>query len=199
MKTDTEGLETFVSLWKHRVYRKAILHAKVCERSRVRYGYRNPEYDALIALRELTERIDFGCNFGLIKTHLCHKYEKPNNPKDKAMCCCINCADSFGYLKIIPINQLKYYVRNFNEKTGFWREGKGCILPRNRRSNTCVTFACYELFDRNSKNYKERLNLRGLHVIEKEMNRAQDLLIEKYKMGWDDVYKRINKMGGKRA
>ena len=93
-------------------------------------------------LADLTSLINFGCNF--------------KNGKCRAdrteMCCCGSCASCFGhftetffsgYDNIEYIEEeMLYYVREYRAKTGFWRKGKGCILPRHKRSATCLTYNC---------------------------------------------------------
>ena len=59
-----------------------------------------------------------------------------------AWCCCHSCKGSVGFLRIISEDKLKRYARHFNVKTGFWRQGKGCILNHTMRSSTCLTSNC---------------------------------------------------------
>lgn len=59
-----------------------------------------------------------------------------------AWCCCHSCKNSVGFLRIISEHILKKYARHFNEKTGYWRQGKGCILNHTMRSSTCLTYNC---------------------------------------------------------
>lgn len=59
-------------------------------------------------------------------------------------CGCEDCAHEFGYIKHIRAAQytINKYAALFNQKTGFWRSRKGCILPRNLRSIRCLTRIC---------------------------------------------------------
>jgi hypothetical protein len=105
----------------------------------------------------LTKYIDYKCKFvskkedGIVYTGC---------TKEKYItCCCGNCYNSVGYLSQLPnsygdIQQIArcFSVPNVNgvwvdkiEKLGFWRRGKGCILPREYRSNTCIVHACHKL------------------------------------------------------
>ena len=78
-----------------------------------------------------TEGVDFNCG------------ECPKRSMD-TRCCCSGCAYNIGYLAMdkIPKGRVAYYLKHFDGKLGFWREGKGCILPRKYRSYTCVGYAC---------------------------------------------------------
>ncbi len=93
-------------------------------------------------LANLTKYINYGCNF---------------TPEGKCKysgnkeCCCHECYSYSGYLRLsdgigvtcekINWPQLTYYTSRF-KKTGFWREGKGCCLPRKYRSTTCLVHNC---------------------------------------------------------
>ena len=57
-------------------------------------------------------------------------------------CCCYSCIDNVGFLRMIIDSDLTYYSRRFSVKTGFWRKGKGCVLPHKMRSTTCLTHHC---------------------------------------------------------
>ncbi len=96
------------------------------------------------SLAKLTKYINYDCRF---KDGHCKEYNMD-------MCCCANCFGfaGFFYLKFFnELNeddyiekQLLYYAKRFKYDIGFWREGKGCVLPRERRSITCLTFNCAE-------------------------------------------------------
>ena len=87
-------------------------------------------------IKSLFEYIDFDCqhneNGG---------WREYSNSK---MCCCYDCFDSVGFFYILISNDLTYYSKKFNvrNKTGFWREGKGCILSHKMRSTICLTHYC---------------------------------------------------------
>ena len=59
-------------------------------------------------------------------------------------CGCEDCAYKFGYIRHIRSAQwtINKYAALFNQRTGFWRSNKGCILPRNLRSIKCLTRIC---------------------------------------------------------
>lgn len=91
----------------------------------------------------ITKHFIYPCNFD--KYGRCSVHRGP-------MCCCANCGINVGYLdKIRPVGNVKQvseiikkYARLYNRETGFWRKSKGCALPRNMRSATCVGFICSE-------------------------------------------------------
>jgi len=86
--------------------------------------------------KEVTKCIDYGCE-------LCaHKNSQAKRAKFR---CCTNCASNFGYQgeSVMNLQKIKLLMRSYDKKLGFWREGKGCILPREYRSITCLAFGCY--------------------------------------------------------
>jgi len=88
---------------------------------------------------ELTSSIDYGCSF---VDGICfiHRHQNTNE-----RCCCTGCANSHGYIdSYIQISIEGAEVRSelFDSKDGFWRKGKGCILPRKYRSRTCLRHSC---------------------------------------------------------
>lgn len=93
-------------------------------------------------LAKLTAKIDFKCRFEKGK---CREHRT-------VRCCCSNCAFYFGYLGTMFMNyysdiedieeQILYYVKKYTLRNGFWRRNKGCILPREMRSATCLTYNC---------------------------------------------------------
>jgi len=42
-------------------------------------------------------------------------------------------------------------AKHFEPKIGFWRPGKGCILPRENRSITCLTHSCEDTVTKDNK------------------------------------------------
>ena len=118
-------------------------------------------YMWFMELASLTEHIDFNCGFN--ERGICKKFRDYGGKQD-AMCCCHSCATQNGYLYILPANCSiqNRYVEMYDDKTGYWRKGKGCILPRRMRSQTCLTYSCgmvksmrkpaYALFDLIRKN-----------------------------------------------
>lgn len=102
---------------------------------------------------ELTSLIDFECNFdeaGICKVYQPRKTGPKGGKRSKALlhdlskCCCRGCWRRVGYLKALPnhTSELSDIAELFNEETGFWRSGKGCVLPREYRSNTCLFHMC---------------------------------------------------------
>lgn len=95
--------------------------------------------------RKLTSEIDFSkvCQFD--KNGFCDRENSGFRGSFKtAMCCCRNCGEKVGYLYQIPkdVGIIEILAKNFNNKTGFWRKGKGCILIREYRSQVCIQFIC---------------------------------------------------------
>jgi hypothetical protein len=114
-------------------------HIMIIDRSINRDGYYvNMWMRRVENLKRLTGRIDFGCKFD--KNGKCNA--KNTSYKNERMCCCTDCAFKIGYLNLIYEKDVYYYTKKYNKKTGFWRKGKGCILDRHMRSNTCVTYVC---------------------------------------------------------
>jgi len=130
-----------------------------------RFGSTSNEFsfDNRKKLADLTKHVDYDCGFG--STGRCKNYlETP--AEQLTMCCCNSCFDSMGYVDYLPtgdggwpydqkdnLKDLKVYARHFSEKAvkfsygytikiGYWRPGKGCILPRSYRSNTCLGYTC---------------------------------------------------------
>ena len=89
------------------------------------------------ALKSLTDLVDFGCGFnGKDQCRLYHGSENSNR------CCCNNCHGANGHLSNVQLTDIPKIARRFKKDVGFWRQGKGCILPRELRSDTCVTYLC---------------------------------------------------------
>jgi hypothetical protein len=144
------------------------------------YDMNGIRYSTYHKLAKLTESLDFGCGFD--KFGRCRNY-KDASPDKPVMCCCNGCFNSLGYLKTLPtggwsrnsddrLANLKLFARHFSEKAitldgytrkiGFWRPGKGCILPRIHRSPTCLTYTCGH--DQMGKGAKLLLKLINGHV-----------------------------------
>jgi hypothetical protein len=123
-------------------------------------------WNDLEGLKKLTGSISFGCEFIDGKCQDTRKMEWVGN---HPACCCKDCGRSAGYLDIILEKDIALYARKFTSKAGFWRKGKGCILPRKMRSIVCVTYACQELD--------------GLYELKRIMGDREDRLVrdfEKY-------------------
>lgn len=112
-------------------------------------------------LAKMTELLDYGCEF----TELgCHNHRMSKWEKEKAlerldksedgkyfssrlMCCCQGCRGTVGWNRNLPndYHRLKRIASCFNEETGFWRVNKGCVLPREYRSTTCLRHSCKDI------------------------------------------------------
>jgi hypothetical protein len=110
---------------------------------------------------ELTSMVDFRCDFdqdGICRHYLHHKevdWEGKKRTKKGiealSVCCCRGCRDTIGHLNCLPNSTsiLEDIAYLFDEKTGFWRLGVGCILPRKYRSHTCLFHRCNVPFRKN--------------------------------------------------
>lgn len=61
--------------------------------------------------------------------------------------CCEICAKSrgcFSWDEAITASP-EYYSEKYDSENGFWRPNIGCILPREKRSLTCVKYRCYKV------------------------------------------------------
>ena len=91
-------------------------------------------------MAEESRTIDFGCE---IKNGVCKT--RPEAPPSRL--CCGNCAQCVGhfdsYHDALPLTALIPLLDSFDAEDGWWREGKGCIMPVKWRSNTCLFYACY--------------------------------------------------------
>lgn len=80
-------------------------------------------------------------------------------------CGCEDCAYKFGYIRHIRFAQytINKYAALFDQRTGFWRSNKSCILPRNLRSVRCLTHICIaKRKEFESMNSKEAVEFIGL-------------------------------------
>jgi len=111
------------------------------------------------ALAKATKTIDYGCEFddkglcghrgkafkGTSKSKL-DEIAKGRRGRHPTMCCCGGCFEAKGYFNELPasLDIVKHIASLFNTKNrlGFWRKGKGCILPRSLRSDTCLLHRC---------------------------------------------------------
>ena len=109
------------------------------------------------SLKSLFKYIDFDCQHN--ENGGCREF---SNSK---MCCCNNCFNKGGYFRVLIGDDLAYYSRKFNvkEKTGFWRKGKGCILPHKMRSAICLTYYCH---DESRLDFDNGIELLQEHLIE---------------------------------
>lgn len=88
----------------------------------------------------ISQNINFNCQFdkGLCKVYRGAYF------KDEKMCCCHSCLEYVGWLRYIHKGDITKYAKRYSTKTGFWRKDKGCLLPYELRSVTCVFHNCHE-------------------------------------------------------
>ena len=102
------------------------------------------KYGTFMKLAELTSYLMFDCDFN--KKGLCKIRRKYTSALDDRaqMCCCSGCRPCLGFHYELSADYsiIEFYAKHFNEETGFWRKGKGCVLPRKYRSSTCLTYNC---------------------------------------------------------
>jgi hypothetical protein len=100
------------------------------------YSYHlNNLINQFVSIKGLIKYIDFQCR---INPEDGGCKETPSSKK----CCCHDCLMNVGYFRIMFEHDVAYYSRRFSVKTGFWRKGKGCILPHHKRSIICLTHNC---------------------------------------------------------
>lgn len=87
---------------------------------------------------KLLSRFDFGCRFNA--RGLC-KRERRLRTNNK-QCCCGACAANAGYLKCLPVKARTRVKRAYEKTDGFWRPKRGCLLPVDFRSVTCLLHRC---------------------------------------------------------
>lgn len=92
-------------------------------------------YNYLRIAKHLTGYMDFGCTRCTFKSDNLGKEDRR---------CCPTCFHSVGHIRRIPadVDILKLYAEAFSEPNGFWTPN-GCTLPRQLRSEVCVTYHCY--------------------------------------------------------
>ena len=95
-------------------------------------------------LARMTGQIYYGCNFDNDGKCIKLRDDLKANPNANEMCCCNQCKDHVGYLKLIENKKIviKKISGLFDSKLGFWRKDKGCSLPRKYRSSVCLAFRC---------------------------------------------------------
>lgn len=95
-------------------------------------------------LAEMTSMVDYRCGFkgGTCKIH--HS-RATRNPNRAALCCCVGCYHSMGYMMCTSLpkgSDVVLMASLFDEETGYWRKGVGCALPRRLRSPICLRHNC---------------------------------------------------------
>ena len=91
-------------------------------------------------------------------------------------CCCNNCYHDAAFFHIMMDTDINKYSKQFSIRTGFWRKGKGCVLPHRMRSITCLTHHCN--YRDNNKNFSY-----GIRTIKQKLHdlRRKILLIQNLK------------------
>jgi len=56
--------------------------------------------------------------------------------------CCGGCYYNVGYFRCVSHKDINMLAEYFKPEVGFWREGTGCVLPRDKRSTTCLGASC---------------------------------------------------------
>ncbi len=84
-------------------------------------------------LKGFIQNINFNCQIN--KNGGCK--EHPSTIR----CCCDSCYNNSGFFRTMIDKDMGRYTRSFL-KTGFWRKGKGCVLPHELRSVVCLTHHC---------------------------------------------------------
>jgi hypothetical protein len=130
----------------------------------------NCPWDVREEYAALTQFISFECDF---KGDLCAKYRHDScTVKDieyyrkalktckdpgerillesritrRQMCCCSICRTSVGHFNHINMSDIDMLASRFDPDIGFWRKGKGCVLPRAKRSTVCLGFMCSDVY-----------------------------------------------------
>lgn len=132
-------------------------------------------HSKIMDIKRIAKYIDFNCQInkdGGCKLH-------PTSPK----CCCSDCRGRIGYLDNVPVEDIGTYARHFNVKTGFWRKTKGCALPHQLRSRTCLSHHCtYEQphdieFERAIDTYKNLIFNAEARISNYNRRLKEDILI----------------------
>lgn len=102
---------------------------------------RGHDVDTYRQLARQTENIDYDCGFD---GQNCRGRSRGGN----GCCTSSRCAGMLGYWRregdTLDEDTVRKLAGLYNEKTGFLRDGRGCILPRELRSPTCLFIYCSE-------------------------------------------------------
>jgi hypothetical protein len=109
-------------------------------------------------LAVLAQRLDFKCTFNA--NGECSGYTKSDGEWQQTDrfynwhvgSCCTICRKRVGYWDEQPTIDLVQYntMDKLFGRYGFWRRGKGCILPWMYRSPTCLAYVCDDQVEFNS-------------------------------------------------
>lgn len=117
-------------------------------------------YYKMEKMRGLFKYIDFSCQ--MTDTGGCKEGHGP-------ICCCHNCYDSAGYLRVVPEDKVKQYAKQFRGKIGFWREDTGCVLPHKQRSKICLCHHC---------NHEDKQFAEGLYYLKRMIEKDEHRIID---------------------
>ncbi len=95
------------------------------------------DVDTYREMARQTEHIDYDCDF---IDGVCRGLATGTSG------CCFGCAGAFGYWRkeggVLDEDTVKKLAAYYDKKTGFMRKDKGCIVPRELRSPTCLYILC---------------------------------------------------------
>jgi len=94
-------------------------------------------------IANITEYIDFGCRF--VKSGKCKNIRNKGGHRRASTatgCCRSFCTYNNGYLRKIPKSAEKEILSLWSTDSGFFRKGKGCVLPRKWRDEICLLYEC---------------------------------------------------------
>lgn len=98
---------------------------------------RGHDVDTFRRLAKQTGHVDYDCDF---RDGTC----RSQRTEDRG--CCSKCGGTFGYWRkendTLDEDTVKKLADLYDAKTGFLRDGCGCILPRELRSPTCLYIYC---------------------------------------------------------
>jgi len=149
----------------------------------------------------LLDKIEFNCDFHADGS--CFKHRKEKNIynltlREMTMCCCSSCHGNKGYLRgdnflnlikragpqngkqLVKLWKDSFVIKSNKtdqvlEEEGFWRNKKGCILPRWARSALCLNYSCgrkdkyfIEIF---SYLYKKRIEMIPVRKLQSLANK----------------------------
>lgn len=114
-------------------------------------------FKALLAL------VDYGCDFRngkCIDSRRKKIHRRWADPEKPGMCCCRGCASNSAYMDYHPRlpEAITFLTETYDSETGFWRKGKGCIIPHKWRSQTCLGHYCVS-----AKNSEHLVPLQYIH------------------------------------
>jgi hypothetical protein len=121
----------------HNGLRKALQERNIIVVTKEAMRVRGFDVETYRSLARQTESIDYDCDF---RDGTC----RSQRTEDRS--CCSRCADTFGYWRkeggTLDEDTVKALADIYDAKTGFLRDGCGCILPRELRSPTCLYIFC---------------------------------------------------------